>query len=174
MNVINLSSTQDYRRQDVSDMRSPKYFWADEPEAIDRFKDVLYQRFPIKSKRTAVEVLGRNLSVSEGIVGQAARLDGDWLLSTSLSSAEYIALCKHFPVLFVSDIPLITTLMRNEIRRLILFIDQVYEHKVELYLQGKHDLFQNLAQVQSVMVMEGHVESVLIALRIRPLMNLSH
>ena len=47
-------------------------------------------------------------------------------------SADYIALCKKYHTIFLSDVPQMGILQRNEARRFITLIDEIYNHKVSI------------------------------------------
>jgi predicted ATPase len=49
-----------------------------------------------------------------------------------LSAAEYIAIGQHYHTVILSSIPKMNQNHRNEARRFITLIDELYNHKVKL------------------------------------------
>lgn len=49
-----------------------------------------------------------------------------------LFAADYHAIATTFRAIFISDVPFLTLSERNEVRRLIVLIDTLYEHRVKL------------------------------------------
>jgi cell division protein ZapE len=78
-----------------------------------------------------ITVDGRPLFVPKTARG-VARFSFDELCGTPTGSADYIALCKKYHTIFLSDVPKMGMLQRNEARRFITLIDEIYNHKVKL------------------------------------------
>jgi len=47
------------------------------------------------------------------------------------AAADYLAVCEHFHTVFMENVPILKADQRNEIRRLILLVDELYQHKVK-------------------------------------------
>lgn len=76
---------------------------------------------------------GRELHVPLSCpAAQAARFSFSDLCERPLYSADYHALATHFRALFLEGVPLLTLSERNEVRRFIVLIDTLYEHRVKL------------------------------------------
>jgi protein AFG1 len=66
------------------------------------------------------------------------------LCESYLGPADYISLASAFHTLILTDIPALTTLQKNEARRLITLLDALYEARCKLLIQaeaGPDDLF---------------------------------
>jgi len=59
---------------------------------------------------------------------------------------------KHFEAILVDNVPQINMSDSSVAKRFILFIDEVYNHKVKLYMSSQHD-------VDELFVMDGGVNS---------------
>lgn len=47
-----------------------------------------------------------------------------------MGAADYLALCEHFDVIILRDIPRMTVFQRTEARRFITLIDALYDNRV--------------------------------------------
>lgn len=112
--VINLSSESDYRlRQELKHTDAPKF----------------NQMCP-DAKSLDLHILGRTISIPSGEIGKACEFTFHDLLVAPLSAADYLEICRNFPKIFITSIPTLDDTMRNELRRLITFVDICYEHRV--------------------------------------------
>jgi predicted ATPase len=60
-------------------------------------------------------------------------VDFDALCQSDRGASDYRALVSHFHTIFVTNIPRLSTSGHNAARRFITFIDEVYNHTVQLY-----------------------------------------
>ncbi|KAK5956148.1 hypothetical protein OHC33_002721 [Knufia fluminis] len=58
------------------------------------------------------------------------------LCQANLGPADYISICSTFHTLIVTDIPVLTLLMKNEARRFITFLDACYEARCRLVIEA--------------------------------------
>ena len=73
---------------------------------------------------------GRSLDCPRSIGNsKATRFKFDELCSRNLGSADYLALSKSFSTIFIDDIPSFGFENRNEMKRFILLIDELYNSK---------------------------------------------
>jgi len=64
---------------------------------------------------------------------------------TPMGPADYLSICNSFPVIFISDIPILSIREKNEAKRLLSFIDAAYETKTKVFFHAAaapEDLFQ--------------------------------
>ncbi len=61
----------------------------------------------------------------------------DELCRVDFAASDYQTICKNFDLIFLLKVPKLTEEDRNEARRLVLFIDEVYENKVGLIVLAK-------------------------------------
>lgn len=70
--------------------------------------------------------------VTDGI----ALLPFSQLCQANLGPADYISICSTFHTLIVTQIPVLTLLMKNEARRFITFLDACYEARCRLIIEA--------------------------------------
>lgn len=120
MTVINLSSEQDFRTIAKKDKSVSELF-------------LPFQTICENVQSLQLSVDGRHITIPAGAIGVACEFEFQQLFGEAHSAAEYIALCKSFPRIFVKALPaVLDDSMRNEIRRFIIFVDIAYESRVLL------------------------------------------
>ena len=122
MHVINLSTEHDFRTMANNNVH----------RAIPKFNEVCKDPQPIE-----LSVSGRKLLIPSGQIGVACQFDFFELFACAHSAADFIAICQNFPLVFIEGLPLLAVCMRDEIRRLITFIDICYEYKVSVLVTGQ-------------------------------------
>ncbi len=116
MHVINLSSEKDFRALNKAKQQ---------PEKAASFDLIVRNAQPLE-----ISVAGRKVVIPFGEIGFACQFSFSQLFSDAHSAADYLAICKNFPQIFIISVPLLDYSMRNEVRRLIIFIDICYESRV--------------------------------------------
>eukprot|EP00798_Chlamydomonas_sp_ICE-L_P007742 gene7742-917_t len=76
-------------------------------------------------------MFGRTLDVPSS-VGGLARFKFTDLCAVPLGPADYIAVASHFHTVFISDVPLMSMQIRDQARRFITLIDELYNARVRL------------------------------------------
>ena len=92
---------------------------------------------------TSLRVYGRNLVVPRQRSGATYWTFAE-LCGTNLGPADYITLASTFHTLILTDVPVLTSLQKNEARRLITLLDALYEARCKLLISaesGPDDLF---------------------------------
>jgi predicted ATPase len=85
-------------------------------------------------KPTVIPVMmGRELAVPHS-AGTIAYFSFDALCCKPLGAADYIAICRSYRVLFIEGIPLLRD--RNEVRRLITLVDNLYESRIKVFFSA--------------------------------------
>jgi predicted ATPase len=56
------------------------------------------------------------------------------LCEQPLGAADYIVLARHFPLIFLSDVPRLSLDHRNAVRRFITLVDSLYNHNCKLFV----------------------------------------
>lgn len=131
MEVLNLNAQQDYRMQRLRAMQTV-YFTPRTEEAGRLMRETLNQ-FANFAEREPItlEVQGRNLKVNE-CYGSVAMFSFAELCEKPLGSADFLAIAKRFTVVFISDIPRLSSEKRNEARRFVTLIDALYDRRTKL------------------------------------------
>lgn len=62
------------------------------------------------------------------------------LCGEALGAADYISLASTFHTLILTGVPKLSLNDRNELRRFILLVDELYQHNVKLIVQADADL----------------------------------
>jgi len=83
------------------------------------------------AKSTTLNVGGRKLIVPRAERGVVFFSFND-LCKQALGAADYIAISKVFHTVFLSDIPIMEDKDREEAKRFITLVDELYNHKVKL------------------------------------------
>ena len=92
---------------------------------------------------TTMKVYGRLIPVPRAYNG-VTMWTFDELCKTSLGPADYVTLASTFHTLILTDVPVLTWLMKNEARRFITLLDALYECRCKLFISaeaGPDDLF---------------------------------
>jgi cell division protein ZapE len=79
----------------------------------------------------SLEVLGRKLRFPRAAGGFLRASFAD-LCAAALGPQDYLAIAQRFHTLFLEDVPRLSTDKRNEARRLVVLIDELYEASVKL------------------------------------------
>lgn len=137
LELFQLNNHIDYRLGKI-DSHQQVYFNANDP-AFDQFFSKLCEgHAPTKH---IIHLKGREIICNRSYKN-IAKFGFDELCINSLGPADYIALCKYYRVIFISDIPKILPEQNNEITRFINLIDELYEHDILLVASFEVDLAQ--------------------------------
>ena len=129
---MELSTQKDYRRDKLQNVNT--YFSAlnsNTDEEIDK----LFHKLSNGSKIERIEILvkGRKVIVKMHAMG-CASFDFAELCNQPLGSEDYLAIAREFEVIFIKNIPKLSSEKRNETKRLILLIDALYDnHKMTIF-----------------------------------------
>lgn len=129
--VVNLDAGIDYRSTGTHLTETFFYPIEDKTEALfDESFLIVCQGNPA-APLTVPIIQGRTLSVDLASNG-AALLSFNHICRKNLGAADYMSLCNAFHTIFLRDIPQMDINDRNELRRFITFIDEVYDKRVRL------------------------------------------
>src|SRR6185295_9476311 len=78
-----------------------------------------------------LRVKGRDILVPQAEAG-VARFSFSGLCDAPLAAGDYIAIARAFHTVMIDDIPVIRAEQRDVARRLILLVDTLYDHRVNL------------------------------------------
>ena len=151
-------SRKDYRLENRADGQS--YFWSNEDVHGDNnvnnnMQAQLEEIFGGTASTTEAEVIpvlfGRTIQVAR-LNDRCAWFKFSDLCYQPLGAADYISLCRRFPVIIMECVPQLDTNHLNEARRFVTLIDACYESRTRLVLTAQvplDELFVDFeAQVQ--------------------------
>ena len=141
--VIRVDSDIDYREQQVTDeltraSGSEGHFKTFYHPISTENRDGLYDMFKKYSggrlpKEVSLEVVeGRSITLRG--FEKVLWAEFDQLMLGNLGASDFIAITKHYTVVFLVNVPPIDSAHRNLLRRFILFIDEVYNTKCRLFI----------------------------------------
>lgn len=133
--VFYLNSPTDYRSLQRKNL-TKRYFISNKKnrqEVADIIKQVTDGS---KLKSSKITVWGREVKIKK-THKRVAVFDFDELCKTDLAASDYQAICQNFELIFLLKVPRLVPEDANEARRLMLFIDEVYEKKVALIVLAK-------------------------------------
>ena len=132
MELINLTTEYDHRIKKSSTIEKNGRCISPLSEENDLVMHKLFQTSCPEASKIELKVMGRTLIIPEGKLGQCAKFTFNDLFVENKSAADYIEIVKSFREIFLLNVPRIKSIdMRDEIRRIITFIDQAYEAKVK-------------------------------------------
>ncbi|WP_420933728.1 cell division protein ZapE [Alteromonas sp. A081] len=157
--VSMVDSQKDYRRESRADGQS--YFWSNKDvhgdnDINNNIQAQLEEIFGGTASTTEAEsisvLFGRTVQVAR-LNDQCAWFDFSELCYQPLGAADYISLCRRFPVIIMERVPQLDANHLNEARRFVTLIDACYESRTRLVLAAQvplDELFVDFeAQVES-------------------------
>jgi protein AFG1 len=158
--IISMEDSQkDYRLESRADGQS--YFWSNKDMQGDNniyhnIQAQLEEIFGSTASTTEAEsisvLFGRTVQVAR-LNDQCAWFDFSELCYQPLGAADYISLCRRFPVIIMERVPQLDANHLNEARRFVTLIDACYESRTRLVLAAQvplDELFVDFeAQVES-------------------------
>ena len=147
LDVLHLDSPTDYRHERL--MAMDVYISPLGPESTAALEtDFAELTEGAICQPDTIEVKGRVLHVSRACRGVAWFTFGE-LCEKPLGAGDYIAVAERYHTIVLDGVPKLDEARRNEAKRLMLLIDELYEHKVnlvmaaetaphQLYTEGRH------------------------------------
>jgi cell division protein ZapE len=131
LGIIPLDGSTDYRLQQLKSLstvyHSPLGDEADE-FLNTTFSNLVHHAPP---ETGILHVQGRDVPIPK-MHGDVAQFDFDDLCAANLGPADYIELARDFNTILLANIPKMTSENRNESKRFINLVDELYEHKAKL------------------------------------------
>ena len=87
-----------------------------------------------KTNSNEIEIFGNRKLFIKKYYKNIVMFDFEELFFENLGVADYQAICKNFDIIFLQNLIKLKPEDRNEAKRLILFIDEVYESKKDLLI----------------------------------------
>jgi cell division protein ZapE len=147
LDVLHLDGGTDYR---MTHLKNLQVFHG--PLGVDA-TEALQDAFIKLSDDSIFEEVAFNVKGREIYLGQTAKgiacVDFAYMCEAARGAEDYITLAEHFHTFILDDVPILGPEKRNEAKRLMLFIDALYEHHCKLimaadalphllYIQGAH------------------------------------
>lgn len=131
MDIMELASPHDYRMQKIKSLKSVYLHPLNkkhDTELHDIFANLSNNS---ETSETILEVQGRKLKVAKS-AGKIASFTFAELCEKPLGAADYLAIAHRFDTVFISGIPLLSPEKRNEARRFVTLIDNLYDNRIKL------------------------------------------
>jgi len=131
LDIKSLEAREDYRLACLKSFECVYY-----PSLDSNAKKFIQQAFvkltgDATPKPTTLDVNGRKLTLTK-THGDVAWVNFKDLCEKPLGAADYIEIAREFGTLILEGIPQMGKANRNEARRFVTLIDELYEHKVKL------------------------------------------
>jgi cell division protein ZapE len=132
LDVLELDAARDYRLQRLKDLSL--YHYPAGPGSDAKMK-AAFAQLSDGAPMTAgsLTVQGRRLEVPRQ-AGPVAWFDFDELCARPLGAADYLALAAHYPVILLDHVPVLKPELRDQARRFMTLIDELYEHRVTVVI----------------------------------------
>jgi cell division protein ZapE len=128
LDVLELDAARDYRLQRLKDLSL--YHSPLGPSSESKMREAFTRLSGGRpATPTSLTVQGRRLDVPRQ-AGPVAWFDFDELCARPLGAADYIALATHYPVMLIDQVPQLSSAQRDQARRFMTLIDELYEHHV--------------------------------------------
>jgi cell division protein ZapE len=134
VDVFDLDTDTDYRLAKLAG--APVYVTPLGPSARNVL-DTIWRRLTgtQRGQPTALRTHGRDIRVPQAEDG-VARFSFADICEAPLAASDYLQIARAFHTLIVDDVPIIADDMRDAARRLILLIDTLYDHRVNLIISA--------------------------------------
>jgi len=147
LDILHLDSPTDYRLDRLKNMQvylSP--LGPDSTAALEADYEALTQGG--ESISETITVKGHTIESTRTAIG-VAWFDFATLCERPLGAGDYIAIASRYHTILINNVPRMDEARRNEAKRFMLLIDELYEHKTnlimaaeapphELYAEGRH------------------------------------
>ncbi len=147
--IYNVESETDYREKMILAEMNQKYSKEEKlkifyhPFNSDNFKkfDEMFLKYTgnRKALETTINVVEGRLIKGRG-VGRIGRFDFNYLFNNDLGASDFIAICKKYVFIFIENFEEVDVSNKNMTRRIILFIDEIYNHRVKLFAYSALDI----------------------------------
>ena len=121
----------------------PHYYLLPASQSVDveaswnfSINNLFRSAIPPNWQPSVVQVYGRQVSVPAQADG-ITKWDFDTLCGTTLGPADYITLASTYHTLILDNVPVLTSLLKNEARRFITLLDALYEGSCRLLLRAE-------------------------------------
>lgn len=128
---LNLDGGKDYRNKKNNDPQAKRFFFKAEFENFKKQFHQMANKKPIVPKELK---FSKRQWVLEKTYGTTAWLSFDDAIVCSRSATDYQALTDYFDVLFLSILPVLTNNNHEEVKKIMVLVDLIYEKNKQLFL----------------------------------------
>ncbi|MBS7537884.1 cell division protein ZapE [Ancylobacter lacus] len=141
MEVVRIDSPTDYRMEKLDGVRSWYVPWAGETRAdIDREIDKVWRRLAGQDGGVPQKVENQGRVIPVPLAGGgAARFGFADLCGVPLGASDYLRIARTYHTLVIEHIPVMDQDHRNEAKRFITLIDELYEKGVKILASAEAD-----------------------------------
>lgn len=143
LDVLHLDSPTDYRLARLKNMKV--YLSPLGPASSAALaKDFAELTQGAETVQETIAIKGRTIDVPRTAIG-VAWFEFSALCERPLGAADYIEIASRYHTVILDNVPKLNEARRNEAKRFMLFIDELYEHKTNLIMAAEvppHDLYR--------------------------------
>ena len=126
MKIFNLNAPQDYRKDKLKEFKL--FLYPHNKSKLNKLLSNFYDDGDLQKTKIKVSD-NRYLNINK-CVGKVVKFTFSEICEKNLGSNDYLALCNHFSLLIIEDIPQLKFENHNEALRLITLIDCMYQEKL--------------------------------------------
>jgi len=131
LEIFELKSGKDYRLEKITSFKQT--FFSPLGKGADNFVKQSFSLLSAGNNPSEIKIaVNQRDIICKNTFKDIALFNFSELFQVPLGSADYMALCNHFNIIILSNIPKLGKSERNEARRFIDFIDILYENKTIL------------------------------------------
>ncbi len=135
IDLIKFDDDIDYRMQYKKNL-AKRYFVLNEKNRTE-VNEIIENLTKSKAlKPRTIKVWGRDVIIKKTYENIAV-IDFAEICKVDFGAADYREICQEFSLIFLLKLPILTSQDRNEARRFMLFIDEIYENKTALIILAK-------------------------------------
>jgi len=129
--VLNLNANEDYRLKKLRAFQS--LYFSPLSAAAEETAENIFAKLCMSGEinEREIAVNGRKIIARE-TCGDTAKFSFAELCEAPLGPADYIEIARNFGTIILTGIPKLSKEKRNEAKRFVTLIDELYEHKVKL------------------------------------------
>tara|TARA_B100000900_G_scaffold405723_1_gene415724 strand:- start:296 stop:1078 length:783 start_codon:yes stop_codon:yes gene_type:complete len=145
--VIRIDSEKDYRRLTLN--QSKTYFTPINKDTREEFK-LLFERLVDISNLTTkvVSVNSREIKFTN-CSANVAYCTFEFICNTNLAHKDYARIAKEFRLIFIENVPKMTTDYSDQCRRFISLIDMLYDNKCSVVLLAENPI-SSICQISNL------------------------
>ncbi len=128
--IVELVAKEDYRLSHFKSMKTTFYC---EAEGGSNFLQHSFNELTNNgaSEKRILKIKGREVEFAV-VHGDILMTSFSELCGRALGPVDYLAIANEFSTLLIADIPLLTVEIKDQVRRLVILIDALYEHHVKV------------------------------------------